>query len=380
MREKMRKCGGLTVVLLACAGSITAQAPEGPIAPRPGQPVQQAPPQAKVKVGVALVNLPVTVRNTNGEMVHSLEAKDFRITDNAVEQKISHFDLGGDPVSVVVLIETSSRIETMMPEMRKTGILFTQTVMGPYGEGAVVGFNDSVDKLQDFTTNHDSIENTVSQLQTGTSGLKLYDAMAVGVDMLSSLPQPTPEKPGRRRVLLIVSEAKDIGSETKLGEVLRKAQLANVTIYTVGLSTTRAELHGQPRNGPTPIAPPGISTLPPPPGMAPTPSVGEASGGGGADLLGLAIWAVEHIEGEVKERPLEVATTATGGAYLSTFKDRSIEKAIDEIGGELHAQYTISYTPTDGGDLGYHEIKVQLDRKDLKVRARPGYYVAPPEG
>jgi VWFA-related protein len=381
MREKMRKCGGLTVVLLACAASVTAQAPIGPIAPRPGQPVQQAPPQAKVKVGVALVNMPVTVRNANGEMVHSLESKDFRITDNGVEQKISHFDLGGDPVSVVVLMETSSRIDAMMPAMRKTGILFTQTVMGPYGEGAVVGFNDSVDKLQDFTTNHDSIENTVSQLQTGTSGLKLYDAMAVGVDMLSSLPQPTPEKPGRRRVLLIVSEAKDIGSETKLGEVLRKAQLANVTIYTVGLSTTRAELRGKPRaNQPQPITPPGISSLPPPPGMAPTPSVGEASGGGGVDLLGLAIWAVEHIEGEVKDRPLEVATTATGGAYLSTFKDRSIEKAIDEIGGELHAQYTISYTPTDGGDLGYHEIKVQLVRKDLKVRARPGYYVAPPEG
>lgn len=377
----MRKCGGLTVVLLACAASVTGQAPVGPIAPRPGQPVQQAPPQAKVKVGVALVNMPVTVRNADGEMVHTLEAKDFRITDNGVEQKISHFDLGGDPVSVVVLMETSSRIETMMPAMRKTGILFTQTVMGPYGEGAVVGFNDSVEKLQDFTTNHDSIENTVSQLQTGTSGLRLYDAMAVGVDMLSSLPQPTPEKPGRRRVLLIVSEAKDIGSETKLGEVLRKAQLANVTIYTVGLSTTRAELRGKPRaNQPQPITPPGISSLPPPPGMAPTPSVGEASGGGGVDLLGLAIWAVEHIEGEVKDRPLEVATTATGGAYLSTFKDRSIEKAIDEIGGELHAQYTISYTPTHGGDLGYHEIKVQLDRNDLKVRARPGYYVAPPEG
>ncbi|HLZ51129.1 MAG TPA: VWA domain-containing protein [Candidatus Acidoferrum sp.] len=377
----MRKCGGLTVVLLTYAVSVNAQAPVGPIAPRPGQPVQQAPPQAKVKVGVALVNMPVTVRNANGEMVHSLESKDFRITDNGVEQKISHFDLGGDPASVVVLMETSSRIETMMPAMRKTGILFTQTVIGPYGEGAVVGFNDSVDKLQDFTTNHDSIENTVSQLQTGTSGLRLYDAMAVGVDMLSSLPQPTLGKPGRRRVLLIVSEAKDIGSETKLGEVLRKAQLANVTIYTVGLSTTRAELRGKPRaNQPQPITPPGISSLPPPPGMAPTPSVGEASGGGGVDLLGLAIWAVEHIEGEVKDRPLEVATTATGGAYLSTFKDRSIEKAIDEIGGELHAQYTISYTPTDGRDLGYHEIKVQLVRKDLKVRARPGYYVAPPEG
>jgi len=45
----------------------------------------------------------------------------------------------------------------LLPQVRKTGILFTQTVMGPNGEAAVVGFNDSVDKLQDFTTDGDSL-------------------------------------------------------------------------------------------------------------------------------------------------------------------------------------------------------------------------------
>ncbi len=382
MMKNTWKFALLGVALLGGTRTLRAQAPVGPIAPTPGQPVQQAPPdaQAKLKFGVSLVNMPVTVRNDRGGMVHNLEASDFHITDNGIEQKIAHFDLGGDPVSVVILIETSSRIASLMPALRKTGILFTQTVMGPYGEGAVVGFDDAIDKLQDFTTNANSIENTVSQLQTGTSGSRLYDAMAVGVEMLSDRPQPTVEKPGRRRVLLVMSEAVDTGSETKLGEVLRKAQLANVTIYTVGLSTTRAELRGQQeRNGPTPIAPPGISTMPGPPGTAPTPAVQEATGGGGADLMALAIWAVQHIKDEVKDRPLEVATVGTGGAYYSTYKDRSIEKAIDEIGGELHSQYIISYAPTDGSDLGYHEIKVDVDRKGLKVRARPGYYVAPPE-
>ncbi|MGH9676533.1 MAG: VWA domain-containing protein, partial [Candidatus Acidiferrum sp.] len=354
MAKTIGKYALLFVALLAGAGVTRAQAPEGPIAPRPGQPVQQAPPedQAKVEVGVTLVNMPVTVRNRFGAMVHNLEAKEFRITDKGIEQKISHFEVGGDAVSVVILIETSSRIDSILPELHKTGILFTQTVMGKYGEGAVGGFDDAVNKLQDFTSSSDSIENTIAQLQTGTSGLRLYDAMAVGVQMLSDRPQPTAEKPGRRRVLLIVSEAMDTGSESKLGEVLRKAQLANVTIYTVGLSTTRAEFHKQRSNTPSSIAPPGISTLPTPPGTAPTPGVQAASQGGGADLLALAKLAVEHIEGQVKDRPLEVATTATGGAYMATFKDRSIEKAIDEIGGELHAQYTISYAPTDGSDLG----------------------------
>jgi VWFA-related protein len=349
------------------------------MAPRPGQPVQQVPPRLKVQV--ALVNMPVTVRNAKGDMVNDLDAKDFRITDNGVEQKISHFDLGGDPLSLVILIETSSRIDPLLPGMRKTGILFTQTVMGPEGEAAVVGFNDAVDKLQDFTSDGDAIENVVAHLQAGTSGSKLYDAMAVGVDMLSGrMPQPTAESPGRRRVMLVMSETVDAGSEAKLGEVLRKAQLANVTIYSVGLSTTRSELKGKPRdNQPTPIAPPGIMTLPAPPGTVQTPAGQDIANASGVDLLGLAIWAVEHADNKVKDHAMEVACTATGGAHLSTYKDRTIEKVIDEIGGELHSQYTISYAPNDSDAVGYHEIKVDVDRKNLKVRTRPGYYVAPPE-
>jgi len=379
MREIVRKFAVLAGMAIAGAGRLWAQAPEGPITPRPGQAVQAAPPNAQVKVRVTLVNMPVTVRDSRGEMVHSLEAKDFRITDNGADQKITHFDLGGDPISLVVLMETSSRIEPMLPAIRKTGILLTQTVMGPEGEAAVVGFSDAVDKLQDFTSDADAVENTVTQLQAGTSGSRLYDAMAVAVEMLSDRkPEPTAERPGRRRVLLVISETVDSGSETKLGEVLRKAQLANVTIYSVGLSTTRAELKGKPRdNAPTPIAPPGINTMPPPPGRAPSP--GNESTSSGADLLGLAIWAVEHADNKVKDHAMEVACVATGGAHLSTYKDRSIEKAIDEIGGELHAQYTISYSPNDADAVGYHEIKVEVDRKGLKVRARPGYYVAPPE-
>ena len=376
------KFGLLAGVLLVCSASLRAQAPEGPLPPRPGQAVQAPPPGAQLKVHVTLVSLPVTVRNSKGDMVHDLDAKDFRITDNGAEQKISHFDLGGDPVSMVVLIETSSRIEPIVPEIRKTGILLTQTVMGPEGEAAVVGFNDAVDKLQDFTSDADAIENTVTQLQAGTSGSRLYDAMAVGVDMLSGrMPQPTADRPGRRRVMLVMSETVDVGSEAKLGEVLRKAQLANVTIYSVGLSTTRSELKGKPRdNAPTPIAPPGIMTLPPPPGTIQTPSSEDIANASGVDLLGLAIWAVQHADNKVKDRAMDVACVATGGAHLSTYKDRSIEKAIDEIGGELHSQYSISYSPNDSDAVGYHEIKVDVDRKNLKVRARPGYYIAPPEG
>jgi len=373
----------LTLIPVLAGAPALAQSPSGPIPPKPGVQVQLPPKdtQAKVKVRVALVNTPVTVRDGRGEMVHNLEARDFQITDNGVAQRISHFDLGGDPLSMVILLQTSSRIEALLPQVRKTGILFTQTVMGPTGEAAVVGFNDSIDKLQDFTTNGDLIENTISRLGAGTSGSKLYDAMAVGVEMLSGRPQATADKPERRRVLMILSEAIDAGSEAKLGEVLRQAQLANVTIYSVGLSTTRAELQAKPKDTRPQITPPGTFPLPPQPGVPQTPT-SEANRYGNIDLMALAVWAVQHVHDQVKDHALEVAAIATGGAHLSTFKDRSIEKAIDEIGGELHSQYTVSYTPTGSDAAGYHEIKVSVLRKDarnLKVRARPGYFLAAPE-
>lgn len=375
----------LLVAALASASTLPGQATTGPLPPRPGVPAQQ-PPKNEIKVQVALVTTPVTVRDSRGRMVHDLEAKNFQVTDNGITQKISHFDLGGDPISLVILVETSSRIEPLMPQIRKTGILFTQTVMGPTGEAAVVGFNDSVDKLQDFTSNADKIENTIANLSVGTSGSKLYDAMAAGVEMLSDRPQATREMPGRRRVLLILSEAADDGSQKTLGEVLRQAQLANVAIYGVGLSTTRAELQAKPKPPRGTGLP--VGTVPPPPGVPSTPTLqdnrlGVGGGGGPIDLMAAAVWIVQHIQSQVRGSSLEVAAAATGGASLSTFKDRSIEKAIDEIGGELHSQYTLSYTPTDANATGYHEIKVSVIRKDgtnLKVRARPGYYLTSPEG
>ncbi len=358
--------------------SVYGQSPTGPITPQPGTPVQQAPPQPKIVTRVALVNTPVVVHDGKGQLVNTLDAKDFEVTDNGVMQRITHFDLGGDPLSLVFVVETSSRIAPLLPQINKAGIVLTDQVMGADGEAAVVGFNDSVDKLQDFTTNQDTIQKTFSKLNTVTRGSKLYDAMAVGVEMLSGRPVPTGDAPGRRRVMLILSEATDVGSDTKLGAVLRRAQLSNVTIYAVGLSTTMAQLKEPPKDTTPHVTPPGTFGRPGPPGVPQTPDTQAAEYGSG-NLLALAVWAVQHVKNKITDHALELAATATGGEHLSTFKKRSLEQAVDEIGGELHAQYSLSYVPTGTNQGGYHEIKVTVKKEGLKVRARPGYYLAGPE-
>jgi VWFA-related protein len=269
---------------------------------------------------------------------------------------------------VAIVVETSSRIDVPLPAIRRTGILFTQTVLGENGDAAIIGYHDQVTQLLDFTNDHEAVERTFSNLTRGTSGARLYDGLSQAVRLLRDRP------PTRRRVIIALGEATDTGSEERLGDVLRDAQLANVTIYSVGLSTTAAELRGPQRQSSTPsITPPGTMGVPPRPGTVQTPTT-EAQRTGGADLLALAIWVIQHASEPFRENALELAAAATGGSHQSPVRDRSIETAIDDIGGELHAQYTLTYRPS-GTEAGYHEIRVLVDRSGTVVRARPGYYL-----
>jgi VWFA-related protein len=378
--KSTRKKYGLILGALCIVARARGQAPDGPITPQPGVVIQKAP--ENIKVRTLLVNTPVTVTNQQGQMVETLERSNFQVTDNGVPQTITHFTLGGDPVSLVVVVETSERISPILPQIRKTGILISQAVMGPTGEGAVIGYDDEVKVLQNFTSSSDAIEKTMSQLKEGYDGAKLFDAMSKAVELLSSRPEVSETALGKRRVMLVIGEAHDKNSEDQLGEVLRRAQLANVTVYTVGISGFRSDLEKKPNPQPMPQATPdGIFGMPGPPGTVQTPT-GPNTGSSATvsvNLLAAAAWAVTHVKDKITSQQLAIASAATGGQHVSTWKNESIENAIDEIGGELHAQYTLSYTPHGTDQDGYHAIKVTVDRDNLTVRARPGYYIEPPK-
>src|SRR5579864_44076 len=123
MTYKIRSTA-LALLPLLCslwAQSLIAQAPEGPLPPPPpGSKIQPTPPEAlaKITAGVTLVNTPVTVRDARGAMLHDLDEQDFLVSDNGVPQKIIHFDIGGDPISLVILVETSSRVDPFLPQLQ----------------------------------------------------------------------------------------------------------------------------------------------------------------------------------------------------------------------------------------------------------------------
>ncbi|MGA7915844.1 MAG: VWA domain-containing protein [Candidatus Acidiferrales bacterium] len=336
-----------TMALCFAAPARGQEAPAGPLHPNPGAKPEPMPPAEQLKHAIRSrvneVTAPVTVRDPKGEMVFDLTQQNFRVYDNGTEQKIDHFDVGGDPLSIVLVIEASSHIQPMFPSVKHAGIVFADAVMGMTSEAAVISYDTTVDLQQKFTTDPDSVQYAIEHLPLGVDDEHLYDAMAKGIAMLDERPAV------RRRIMVVVGESQDTGSESRLGEALRQAQLANVTIYSIGLSTAMADLRAKPDH---------VNEYP--------------------DLLALAVWLVKTGKNALGTNSLAVASEATGGLHLATMKDRSIEKAVDEIGGELHAQYTIGYRPHDADPEGYHEIKVVVDRPNVSVRTRPGYYIAPP--
>jgi hypothetical protein len=322
----------LLFLVLVTLYPVKAQSQTDPIAPTPVQAVQQSSDQSAILVKTKLVSASLPVRDSTGEAVPNLTKVDFHVEDNGANQIIESLDTRNALLSVAIVVETSSRVEALLPAVRRAGVLFSQTVLGPNGEAALIGYNDEVDRLMDFTSNDEEIEKAVKNIQMGTSGTHLYDALSQAVDLLRA------RSSSRRRVIVVLAESTDTGSDEKIAQVIHDAQLAKITIYSVALSSTAAELRGPEGQWASPSStPPGIFALPPLPGFPQTPTT-EVLRAGNINRGALLVWVVKHASAPLRDNSLEIAATSTDGLYQSTFGDSSIEAAIDKIGGELHTQ------------------------------------------
>jgi hypothetical protein len=83
------------------------------------------------------------------------------------------------------------------------------------------------------------------------------------------------------------------------------------------------------------------------------------------------------VKGIFIDNPSEVYTKYTGGREFSFASQRGLDDAITAVGAEIHSQYLLSYTPNNLDEAGFHTIEVRVKgRPNLKVRTRPGYWIA----
>lgn len=331
--------------------------------PESAQGEEQEP---RFEVEVEVVTVPVTVTKSDGEFVTDLNSSDFRILDNGKEQRLVEFELSWEPISMVILTQTSSRVESMLPEIGRSGILFTQLILGESGEAAVITFDREIRLAQDFTNNADLIEDALKNLQPGAEDVRLSDALARALLLLQRRPND------RRKVIVAISEARDIGSSNTPGFVLRGAQQLGISIYTLGLSTARG-LFSRSAGGVSSPFPPGVAARPGPANQPPTPDTQAHLGSANVDMLPIIEELVSYTKNLLGGNPLAFFAQGTGAEEYSSGGNEAMENALSRIGRELRNQYLLTYRPNNLDKPGFHHIKVQVSRPKLEVRARPGY-------
>jgi VWFA-related protein len=319
---------------------------------------------------VKYITVPVTVLDKDGNFVNGLEPKDFRVLDNKKVQPIVE-DIAVNPISLVVAIQANAGIEGMLPKINKIGTLLDSLVVGETGEAAVIKFDHRVEVLQGFTNESQKITQAIGKIKPGSTTARLNDAVMEGINMLRNKPKD------RRRVILLIAESRDRGSEFKAREVLLEAQFKDVIVYTVNVSRFMSTWTRKNPDVPRPPAIPAAAGHSMAGGGALNPNTQmQNSGYANGNVLPAFVEIFRQAKALFIDNPAEAYTKFTGGREYGFINEGGLERAISNLGNELHSQYLLSYRVPQDAEGGYHDIEVKVMRPDLEVRARHGYWIA----
>jgi VWFA-related protein len=360
------------LLLTALSGLLLAQT-QSPPDKTTQQPPSQPGPMTRITTTLFNVVAPVLVYDSNGNYVNGLRPEQFHLYDNQKEQNI-HVDVAFVPISLVILIQANAHVEKLLPVVNNIGNLIQPLIIGDQGEAAVIAYDSRIRVLQDFTSDSDKLTAAVKKISPygGSESSHMVDAVEKGVEMLKHRPE------NRRRVILMIGETRDYGSEARARDTLIEMQFANIMYYAVDMSRLMATL-----SAPAPYPRPD-NTLPTshpmPAGIPATPTTLIQSGqapGSSAEFMPLLIEIYKDVKGIFKANPVEVFSKGTGGSEFAYYRGHGLEDAIERIGEQLHSEYTLTYSPNNTDEGGFHEISVYVASPYAKrIQTRPGYWMA----
>jgi len=349
----------------------------------PGTPAAQS---ATLTANSTLVLVPALVRNKAGELVFTLKADDFALTDDGVSQKLTlEQDTGDEPLALVVDIEGGGAGADELEKYRALAPMLESVVGGEPHRVAVVGFDSSPVLVQDFTPDIDVAAGAIQALIDDDSGdgkASILDSLGFSLDLLRNQPSQY------RRAILLVCETKDRDSKLKLDDALREISDSNTSVYSIGFSSGVSDLkHDSAKalGDPTPGPAHGCMSRD---ANDPNVNLKENPAEQAYDCLsllapplGLAKAAIIAIFDGLQQNIPETVARLTGGEYYKLGSEKSLERALQSISNHIPNRYVLSFQP-QSPHAGFHAIQLGVPGYvGLKVSARNGYWVeseAPP--
>lgn len=289
-----------------------------------------------------VVIIPALVKSANGEVVYGLGPKDFVVEDDGVEQTIRVDEAAeGSAVSLVVAIQRGRRADYEFPRIRGLSAMLDPMVEAGLGSVAIVEFDSQVQLAQDFSSNSERTAGTLKELQPGDGGAAILDAVDYSLKMLEKAPKE------RQRLLLLISETRDHGSQAKIEDVVAEIGQSNTTVYALAFSPSRSNVLDTMRGN----------------------NINEMHEG--VDFLDLGYRVVQAMR---KNTP-ETIAAMTGGEFESFATGKGFEAHMIDFTNHVHSRYLLSIEPKSPHE-GLHQIRVRLrDVGDQVVLARSSYWV-----
>ncbi len=286
----------------------------------------EAPPRDKgytIGVNVDLVLMYTSVFDKNGRFVGGLPKDKFKIFEDGIAQTIASFSQEDVPVSMGILLDLSGSMRGKIDQVNKAALAFIKA-SNPQDQVFLIGFNEEVELLQDFTSDIDEITDALDNTVV-SGGTALYDAVYLGV-------QKAHTGSKAKKAIVVITDGEDRDSYYKLDELVAKVQESDVQVFCIGF------LNAVPDRG----------------------------------LFGRWSKSVPEKAHDALARISE----ETGGKSFFPDKVTDIHGIVSEIASELRNQYSIGYFSSNAARDGtFRRVKIELTSAgDNHLRYRRGYY------
>ena len=314
-------CGGGAVTV---EPSTAVLARSAPLAPSAASTHNATAPAATLRVAVDEVAI-VFAATDHGSAVTDLTASDVAIRDNsrAPDSILAFRNESQLPLRLGLVIDTSDSVRDRFHFEQEAAAKFLKTVLTDKDDLAfVVGVNNSVLMVQDFTADQTLTAHAIDQLAPG-GGTALWDAVGFAAEKLANHAETQPVA----RMLVVISDGEDNSSSSTLKEAIARAQQSEVAVYTI---TTR-------------------------------------------ELID------KDASGAVGDHALKTLSGLTGGTAFAPGSARGLSNSFGELQQVIRARYLVSYRPSAFEMNGVYraiDIKAEKNGHKLTVYARKGYYAS----
>jgi len=328
VRTSCAVVGILCVALEARAQVLITPTPELPSPAAPAAaPAARAPEPTVFRAGIDIVALNVVVTDPQQRFVRGLEARDFAVYEDGIQQEVAFFAATQVPLDLALLLDTSASMHDKMDTMQQAAEGFLASLR-PGDRASVVDIKDGVRIAypmgDDVAAAHAAVRATVAR-----GGTALYNGLYLALkEMMKQRKASAGEV--RRQAVAVLSDGEDTASLVGYEDVMELAKQAGIAIYTITLKS---------------------------------PYTISQAGAGGRRYFSEAEFAMKALAQETGARaffPTEIGQLA--GVY-------------DSIADELANQYALGYASKNPRrDGAFRRVVVCVaDRPDVRARTRSGY-------